>query len=46
MGFLVTITTSRQFRNGQQLRDGGTTDLPGTTEDDCGEILLHEQCPA
>jgi hypothetical protein len=28
------------FRNGQQLRDGCTTDLPGTTEDNCGEILL------
>jgi hypothetical protein len=22
--------------------DGCTTDLPGTTEDNCGEILLHK----
>jgi hypothetical protein len=30
------------FGNCQQLRDGCTTDLPGTTEDDCGEIRLHK----
>jgi hypothetical protein len=29
------------FRNCQQLLNGCTTDLPGTTEDHCGEILLH-----
>ncbi len=31
------------FRNCQQFRDGCTTDLTGTTEDDCGKILLHRQ---
>src|ERR1700689_776505 len=31
------------FRNCQQFRNRCTTDLPGTTEDHCGEILLHQQ---
>ena len=29
------------LRNCQQLGYGCTTDLPGTTEDHCGESLLH-----
>jgi hypothetical protein len=31
------------FRNCQQLRDGRTADLSGTTEDHYREILIHEQ---
>src|ERR1700679_2903809 len=30
------------FRNCEQLRDRCTTDLPSTTEDNCGEILIHK----
>jgi hypothetical protein len=30
------------FRNCQQLRDGRTTNLSGTTKDDYGEILIHQ----
>src|SRR5271170_4832105 len=31
------------FRNCQQLRDRCTTNLPSTTEDNCGEILIHKE---
>jgi hypothetical protein len=42
MGLLLTITTSRHSGIAKQLRDGCTTDLPSTTEDYCGEILIHK----
>jgi hypothetical protein len=31
------------FRNCQQFRDGCATDLPSTTEDNCGEILINKE---
>ena len=42
MGFIIVpFPTCRHFRNFQQRGDSCTTDLPGTTEGHCGEILLH-----
>jgi hypothetical protein len=31
------------LRNCEQFRDRCATDLPGATEDDCGEILIHRE---